>query len=255
MVIDIVKEAGWPLVLLMLATFLAAGTVKGVIGLGMPLLSVPIFASFFPPAAAISLMAVPTLTSNVWQAMQSGHHVECVRRFRWLLVTMMIGSVIGAQALVTVDPKAISIFLGAVVIVFVLSRLIPIARIEVGPKRERFWSPLVGLVAGVVGGISNFFGPVLVMWLVTLRLQKDFMVSVLGVFFLIGMGLMYGVLAINGVLTWRELLVSAMGLVPVFLGLKLGRMIRDRIPQQIFERAFLAVVFVIGINLIRRGLS
>lgn len=254
MVFDIVRDEGWTLVLIMAVTFLAAGTVKGVIGLGMPLLSVPILASFFPPATAISLMVAPTLSSNVWQAVQSGHQFECLRRFRVLLATMVVGSVIGAQALATVDPKPISVFLGVIVVVFVITRVFPVIRFEVGPERERFWSPIVGFVAGAVGGISNFFGPVLVMWLVTLKLTKDVMVSALGLFFLIGMALMYAVLAANGILTWRELGVSVLGVIPVFVGLRFGRAIRDRIPQQIFERVFLALVFVIGLNLIRRGL-
>ena len=53
-----------------LLTFLVAGTVKGTLGIGLPLVAVPLLATVLDLPTAIALMVVPVLTSNFIQALQ-----------------------------------------------------------------------------------------------------------------------------------------------------------------------------------------
>jgi uncharacterized protein len=48
-------------------TFLLAGFVKGVIGLGLPTVSMGLLSVVMPPAKATSLLIVPSFVTNVWQ--------------------------------------------------------------------------------------------------------------------------------------------------------------------------------------------
>src|SRR3546814_5359652 len=50
------------------AVFLLAGVVKGVVGLGLPTISMALLALFMPPAPAAALLVVPSLITNLWQA-------------------------------------------------------------------------------------------------------------------------------------------------------------------------------------------
>src|SRR5215469_7031248 len=52
---------------LVAAVFTLAGVVKGVIGLGLPTLSMALLALWMPPAEAAALLIVPSLVTNVWQ--------------------------------------------------------------------------------------------------------------------------------------------------------------------------------------------
>ena len=63
-----------PLLLaLVAATFLLAGAVKGVIGMGLPTVSLAILTATVGLHAAMALMVVPSFVTNLWQAMVGGH--------------------------------------------------------------------------------------------------------------------------------------------------------------------------------------
>ena len=52
---------------LILFTFLLAGTVKGVVGLGLPTISVGLLGLVMPPMQAAALLIVPSMVTNIWQ--------------------------------------------------------------------------------------------------------------------------------------------------------------------------------------------
>ena len=49
------------------AVFIAAGIVKGVVGLGLPTLSMALLALAMALAQAAALLILPSLVTNVWQ--------------------------------------------------------------------------------------------------------------------------------------------------------------------------------------------
>jgi len=51
-----------------LAVFLFAGTVKGLVGLGLPTITIALTSFVLPLPEAIALIAFPTVITNVWQA-------------------------------------------------------------------------------------------------------------------------------------------------------------------------------------------
>ena len=65
---------------------------------------------------------------------------------------------------------------------------------------------------------------------------------------------LYAVLLFNGLLSLEIVGLSAAGAVPMGAGLFVGSRLRNRIDQKAFERLLLVVLFLIGINLVRRGL-
>ena len=55
-------------ILLALAVFLVAGTVKGLVGLGLPTITIALTSLAMPLSDTIALVALPTVISNLWQA-------------------------------------------------------------------------------------------------------------------------------------------------------------------------------------------
>ena len=49
------------------ASFLAAGFVKGVVGLGLPTVAMGTLSLVMPPVQAAALLIVPSMVTNVWQ--------------------------------------------------------------------------------------------------------------------------------------------------------------------------------------------
>ena len=58
----------------------------------------------------------------------------------------------------------------------------------------------------------------------------------------------------SGVATWETLPFSAVLVVPAVIGVLIGFQFQDRIDQKQFKHLTLIVLFVGGLNLIRRGL-
>src|ERR1700743_976822 len=80
-----------PLLFLIAAAFLAAGFVKGALGLGLPTVSMGLLAVSMPPAQALAIVVVPAIVTNIWQTF-AGPYLRDILRRLWPL---MIGTVIG----------------------------------------------------------------------------------------------------------------------------------------------------------------
>src|SRR3546814_911168 len=127
--------------------------------------------------------------------------------------------------------------------------------LTISPRAESWATPLMGMVAGLLGGISSFSGPPFVMYLVALRLLKDQFIGAIAVFYLWASIPLYVGLAYYGVLGWGELLFSAGAAMPVLSGILIGQWLRARVPQAAFRKVILAALLVIGLNLIRQALT
>lgn len=230
------------------------GLIKGILGIGLPLVSVPLLSYLLPVPTAIAVLCLPILTSNSYQVRQGDRFLPAFRRFWPLLASLAVGVTLGAQLLVSLDAKRLSLTLGVMVIVFaVLNLLSP--RLVVPARLESRTGPLVGLGAGLLGGVSGFFGPPVIMYLVALKLPKDAFVSTVAMAFLSGSLPLYAVLLYHGVLGAAELRLSAAALLPVMAGVLLGQRLRRRVPAHLFSLLVLIALSLIGASLVRRGLT
>ncbi len=233
--------------------FFAGGAVKGVMGIGLPLILVPLLATVFDLPTAVALMVVPVMSTNLLQAYQGGNHRATLRRFWPLLLPMVGTTVVAAQFLADIDVSTGALILGLIVVAFVASQVFPV-RPTVTPRLEPWLKVPVGAAAGILGGLSNLFGPVLVMFLVSLRLPKDEFVASVASLFLFGGTTLYITLVANGLLTLDEATASIVAAVPAVAGVGVGQKLRRHVRQETFNNLLLALLFLIALNLIRRGL-
>ncbi|MDP6707005.1 MAG: sulfite exporter TauE/SafE family protein [Alphaproteobacteria bacterium] len=239
--------------LLVAVAFFAAGLCKGVLGVGTPLVAVPILTGVMHPATTISVLAVPMVLANIWQSVEGGGAGEVVRRFWPAAPASLVGAVIGAQFLTEVDPASIQLLIGAVLALFAASQFKSFVVPHPG-DREVWLTPCVGFASGLLGGITTFFGPPLILYLVALRLTKDAFVASIALLYLVGTVPLFTVLAWKGVLGPSELVTSLAGTVVILAAMALGRWLRQRVPQEAFRRALFVVLVLMGLNMIRRAL-
>ena len=235
-----------------MTVLIMAGTVKGVIGIGLPLITIPALSFFVGVPQAIAIMSLPILITNGYQAFASRELPDVARRFWPLLLTLIAGVVLGTSLLVTLDEQILYAVLGSAVIAFGLLNLLnPSFHL---PARSELWlSPPIGFGAGVLGGLSNFFGPPIVVFLVALRLPREAFVAAVGLAFFVGALPLSGLLLVYGVSGWAEALASLAAVPPVLLGVKLGERLRRRVPQDLFRLLVLGLLIVIGLSLLRRA--
>jgi len=238
---------------LVFAAFAIGGTIKGMLGFGLPLVTMSLLSAFLDVPTAVALNALPVLLSNLFQANRGGLLVSTVRRFWPLLITLAAGTWAGATLIVVLDPRWLLGVLGVIVVSFcAISHYRPGLKMPL--RAERPAGVAVGLAAGVMGGISTIPGPPLIMYVTSLRLDKEAFVAALGTFFLMG-GVFINLSFIErGVLDATTAPWSLACVPPVLAGMWLGGRLGRRIEQERFRRIVLIVLFVLGLNLLRRAI-
>ena len=232
----------------------AGGTVKGVVGIGLPLVSLPVMATFIPVPKAIALLLLPSFVTSVWQVFHGGYFWRSARRIWPLLLGMAIGTVTSVRVLATVDTHVLYLALGSLVAIFavVLHRHLVLA---VPPRAEPWLAPFTGIASGLVGGLSMLFGAVYAMYLSGLDLGKNFFVAVVALCNITATIVLAAAMARYDLLGGTDLAGSLFALIPAFAGLMLGQWLRGRIDEDRFRKVLAIVLFVVGLNLIRKAVS
>ena len=105
-------------VLAVVVTFLIAGTVKGVIGLGLPTVSLAILTVVFDLTSAMALLLVPSFVTNLWQAVVGGGGRVILRQL-WPFLLLATATVwLGAMMLTRVDLSLLSALLGVLLVIY-----------------------------------------------------------------------------------------------------------------------------------------
>jgi uncharacterized membrane protein YfcA len=247
------SELDWAAVAWAAVSLFAGGAVKGVVGLGLPLVAMPLLTLSLTLKESVGLLVLPMVASNLVQSFQGGLFLATLRRFWLLLLVLLVTVALATKLLVIIRQEVLFVVIGTSLIVFpLLAYFRPSLRISAAA--ERWVGPLVGLVAGVIGGVSTFYGAPLMLYLVWLRLPKDlFVVAVSLMYFVGAVGLTLG-LTIFGVMEPSGLGLSALGCVPVFVGLWLGQRLRVRLDEKLFARILLAVYLATGTTFLAKGL-
>jgi uncharacterized membrane protein YfcA len=228
--------------LVVAGTFLLAGAVKGVIGLGLPTVSLALLTVTLGLTEAMTLLLVPSLITNLWQAAAGGHGRAVLRR-TWPFLVMAAATVwLGAGALRRVDLALLSALLGLLLVVYAAVGLAG-WRAALDARRERWAGPLAGAVNGVLTGMTGSFVVPGVMYLQALGLQRDALVQAMGMLFTVStlaLALALGLSVELGAL-------SAAALLPAIIGMAAGQRLRRTLSEDRFRRVFFAALLVLGL--------
>ena len=217
----------------LLAVLVLGGSAKGALGIGLPLVSVPLTAQFLDLPVVIGLLTVPMIATNIGQAFEGGGTAAALRCLAPIIGALVVGTFAGAHILLSIDRHVLNGVVGAALVVLaalMLSR----PQIRLGPGVQRWGGPLVGLSSGLLGGMSGMFGPPLIAYLVGLDLAPDAFVKQISILFLAATGTLLLALGSMGSMSPIDLLVSAAALLPIQLGIMIGRAVRRRIRPELF---------------------
>jgi uncharacterized membrane protein YfcA len=243
-----------PIQIIVGIALLFAAFVKGVTGMGFPLIATPTVALLLDIRIAIAILILPNLVMDVTQIFRGGFPFEVVRRFPWFLLVTIIGVFVGTKLLVTLPLWILNLFLGVMVLIFIISNWLRL-EIEISPRLEKMLALPVGFVSGFLNGLTNAAGPALAIYLYSLKLQKrDFIKTIATIFIITKLSQLVAVSTWN--LFNRTTLYLSLGVTLfVLLGFYGGLKTQDRINQQTFSRVLLVLLFVIGLTLILRALT
>jgi uncharacterized membrane protein YfcA len=238
-----------------LAVFLLAGTVKGVVGMGLPTVAMGLLATAMPPPDAAAILLVPSFVTNVWQLLAGPSFLALCKRLSTMMIGIVIGTVGGAGLIAGAHSAAAIAALGVALVVYAILGLLS-KKFEVRPSQERWLSPLVGIVTGLITGATGVFVIPAVPYLQALQLEKNDLIQALGLSFTVSTVALAGGLLQQGVFEASASLLglSLLALVPALLGMFAGQRLRERMSVETFRRVFFIGLLLLGLYLTFEGL-
>ena len=242
---------------LLLAVALAfglAGIVKGVLGLGLPTLAMGLLGLFMAPSQAAAILILPSLVTNVWQLFGGPSLGGLTRRLWPMHAGICAGTVAGAGQLATVDPALAAAALGSALAAYALLGLSGVG-FPAPASAERWLSPLMGLLTGLVTAVTGVFVIPAVPYLQSLGLARDELVQALALSFTVSTLALTVGLAGAGVYDAELTGASVLAVLPALLGMWAGQRIRAGLGADSFRRWFFAGLLALGLAMLWRAIG
>ncbi|MBW8723839.1 MAG: sulfite exporter TauE/SafE family protein [Inquilinus limosus] len=243
-----------PLLLLLVAfTFLLAGFVKGVVGLGLPTVAMGLLGLAIAPAQAAVLLVVPSLVTNLWQLFAGPRFGGLLRRLWPMMAGICLGTWAGAGLLTGASADNATIGLGAALVLYAAIGLAG-PRFSIPARAERWWSAPVGAATGLVTAATGVFVIPAVPFLQALGLEKEDLIQALGLSFTVSTLALAAGLARDGAFPLAAAGTSLLALAPALLGMAAGQWLRLRVRPEVFRRWFFLGLLLLGLDLALRPL-
>lgn len=232
--------------------FLIAAIVKGFLGIGLPAAAMAFLTLIMPPTEAIPLLWLSILATNSLQFARASDRLAIAREY-WLFAAAIMISIFIASIFIADYPTGLLTgAIGVAMVLFSLNLLLGI-KLKIGPGHG--WHLGFGILAGVLGGISSIWSPIVAMYLVARDASKEKFIGTTGFLFLAGALPLGAGQLVAGILTLPLFIKSVLALCVVLVGFRIGEKLRDKVSQELFRKAVLIAFFLMGCRLILNGLS
>ncbi len=223
-----------------------AGFIKGVVGLGLPTVSIALMATVMSPPKAAAIIVVPSLITNLWQTFGGPYLRDLVARLWPLLIGTCIGTWAAADLMTGPYARYNTPILGGLLMVYAALGLGRV-HFHVARRNEHWVGGIVGVLTGIGAAGTGVFAIPAVPFLQAIGMEKEELVQAMGLFFTVSTVALGFNLAAADLLNPTIAAVSTVALVAGMLGMAIGQAIRLRMPAEVFRRWFF--VFLLGLGL------
>lgn len=243
----------WQWVLAGLGSFLVGLSKTGVVGLGI--LNVAIFAAIMPARESVGVVLVILISADLvavtaYRRHASWHHLW--RIFPWA----GIGVVAGCLTMGRIDDTQVRRLIGAILIFMVGFYLVKHLRSKgqgdltaVDNNPYHRFAFIAGLFAGFTTMVANAAGPIMILYLLAMRLPKMEFIGTSAWFFLVVNLFKVPFSHYLGLINPASLSIDVPLIPFAILGALSGRAIIQHINQKLFERLALLLTLAAGIRM------
>jgi uncharacterized membrane protein YfcA len=234
--------------LIYLPILLLAAFIHGALGFGFPLVATPLLVLFMELPAAILLTLVPTVSINLVSFFTEKRWREALHDFWPIPAFTIVGSMLGTQILLSVDPSPFRMLLALVLIAYLATERLT------GSKKEhqipKWAMALFGLGLGLLAGVVNIFAPVIVIFALYTRMNPTLMVATFNMSFLTSKsGQIIGFIA-NKAFDMNVVLLTVAMIPLVLLSLWIGIRLRRKINQETYKQLLRGALWLIATALV-----
>ena len=236
-------------IILIAAVFALAGFIKGVIGLGLPTVSMGLLAVVMTPVQALAIVIAPAIVTNIWQTFVGPYLRDIIRR----LWPLMLGTAIAIWACggLMIGPYARygPVVLGLLLAIYALTSLVKF-QFTVSRANEKWVGGIVGMITGTIAAATGIQVIPSMPFMQSIGMEKNELVQALGVFFTVATLAQAFNLTSAGLLNASTALPGLVGMAAAFAGMFIGQAVRNRMQPEAFRRWFLIAMLLLGLYLV-----
>jgi uncharacterized protein len=251
----------WQWAIAISAAAIAGLSKTGIGGVGM--LAVVLFAQVLPAKEATGIVLPLLCFGDIAAVLLYRRHATW--SYLWKLFPWTgAGVIIGYFALGRIDERQTRVLIGGIVLVLVGLHVVRRranqnsgASAQAGAGQPMalashplWFAPAVGVLAGFTTLVANAAGPLMVIYLLAMKLPKLEFMGTGAVFFMLLNWFKVPFMANLGLITWPSLKVNLLLSPAVFVGAWLGWKLLPRMNQRLFENLALGLSAVAGAKLV-----
>jgi uncharacterized membrane protein YfcA len=236
--------------LVVFAAIAVAYMVKGVAGMGGPLLALPVVASVTSVEHAVVVLSLANLVSNGWLLWE---HRAGAEGTGFVMIPFLavgtVATIAGTWLLTQVDDRILSVVIALVIVAYIWRYL---ADPHFGLKREtaRVLAAPMGLVSGGLLGATGIAGPVISMYLHAVQLGRSSFIHMMSLTFQVFGLIQLVTLVVLGAFTPERTQQALWAIIPVAVLTVFGIRIGRRLDQRAFELVVMASLAFVSARLL-----
>lgn len=239
--------------LIFLPVVVVSAFVHGAFGFGFPVLATPLLALGFDLRTAILLTLLPTVSINLVSILTERHWGEALRRYWPIPTCTILGSIVGTQWLLQVDPEPFRLLLAAVLIAYLVSDHL---HRDGAPMVIGSWGQaLFGFFLGLLAGLVNIFAPLVVAFALYTQMPTALMVATFNLSFLTSKSGQILAFAASGAFDLDTVKLAVMALPMILAALWLGIRLRRRIDVDTYRGLLRGALWVLAIAILIDAIS
>ncbi len=237
------------LVVVALLAISTGALIKGMTGLGLPLIAVPAIAAYTSVEEAVVLMIIPTFGSNLWLVGTHRRFASLLSGHRPFLVAGFIGSIFGTFALAAIDDRWLKLTLAAWLMLYLLQFAFGNFLRHVFQATGRA-AAAVGLTAGAIQGGTGVSAHIVAPYLHGRNLSAEGYAFLIASSFLAFSFAQLVTASGTQLLTPERLALGMIALIPTLVFTRIGVAFAGKISMAFFQKLLIGLFVLMEIKLI-----
>ncbi|KWF72051.1 TSUP family transporter [Burkholderia cenocepacia] len=228
---------------------LLGGMVKGITGIGVPLVAMPILSQFLPIQYAVLLLSMPIILGNIPQALEGGEMLATLRQIAAPIAGTVVGNVVGVAILLSLNPHHAQAASGALLIL-AATLMLAAPKLNLPPAWRKPVGFALGFGAALMESIASVPGPLLATYLISSGATGRVFTKQIAIILVVSIVTLITTFSSAAHASGADLAISAAASLPAIVGMWLIRPLRDRMSPMLFRRVVLLFVLIAAAQMI-----
>lgn len=229
--------------------FLAGGMVKGLIGVGLPTVTLTLLSFVFDIKDSISIILIPVILTNLYQMLDGNSLKEIIGEVKFFLIGSFLFIFPGFYFLTILKSDTI---LAILALLLIINSFMSLIKYEIKLKNYKSKAIQLGIgsLTGITTGVTSIYTMPFIFLIQSLNYSKNKVIQLMGLSFFIFACMQLILFSSHGMLDFDKLSISLLACLPILAGVYFGTALRKKISETLFKTLFNIMLVAMGSLLI-----